>query len=810
MKIYLDNKWVTFNNLRLPPIKTAIDDSLDTATVVFYSEIKEAIAKNTYVNLQNKIMVVFNDVSENFSKEKGIWKHTMSLIEPTHLLDLIFVNNICLTNRNDTLYQQLVKLTQNITFFSNSFINETQIHPDLANAVMGLKSAEIYCLNSTAKECFNELLRTINARVELQVQYIASTQTMQLWITYRSGNKRNNLVSFKKMSSTYSYDANNMTNNLTFIGKNAVTRYPITQGYEGFKTTETTLTSDNAAIILMYEVEDIVSFKVLVDVETDLEVKRWDLNNNLTGTFYPTRTFTIEVDLTENLIEEEAYNLLTSPQQQLKIPYSKNNVIKTGTMNLWHTFWKGTGSKIEAIVIEKAKEYVEFKNLNELMKNDPEYPSNSTDYIYTYNILSNGRRVKNDIENLAYQIMYYPFLNIYGNLTKDVTKDKIFTIVDNQQEEVLSIEKYSDLLGTKIKRIGNMEIEIDEINQPIKELNDYTEDGYVIYEREIAEDSIETKAHYKLSKDYNLLNARIAVDQKKRLYEIPLDYQDCFLTPQYTLKVGFTYNDDRMKFFNKNAIVSCVSTLLEKINISNLPETTYTLNQSIRGVWFKTEKENNEIARKYLSCSTYALNDTLHFSILTYDNYSSALSVGGQVLGGKKAVYNPYCDEIGEFDKITYALCIYNPTSYIDRHIAYPNEISAGQKVTLEKTINFNKDRTQRICMDIGVGIKSTNKNIILGKEFFQNNLLLQNVKIPKLYLYYSYEEEYQGYAAKALGEKLENYNIEDLFNITVDNVVSLNYISTFSPNIKSWAIADENRNIYIAVNGNENKIYFY
>lgn len=800
IQIYINNEWKSFNELKAPPIKTAIDDSLDTATIIFYADFKEAIEKNTLVNIQNKIMCVYNDQSTPIAKNNNKWQHTLSLIETTHLLDLIYCTNICLTNKEDTLYQQLVKLAENIGFFCDFLINSTQLHPSLINAVNGFKSAEIYCVNSTAKECFNELLRTINARIELQVKYVAnSEQQIQYVLNYRSGSKRNNLVSFKEMSSLYTYDSNTMTNNLTFIGQNAVTRYPITQGYEGFKTTETILTSDNAQIILMHEIEDIVSFNVMFKAHFGVKFTR--ISDGYFDTQYYNLLLT-DIDLIDFLIEQEAYDLLDESQQQVKLPYSKNNIIQTGTINLLRTILKGTGNKLVQLAQIKGLAYIN-ENIYDLIKEESK-PTTE----WTYQAVD---MTAPNISEVAYKIIYYPFLNVYGILTKNANKESVFTIVDNQQEEVLSLEKYSDLLDSKLKRIGNMEIEIDEINQPIKELNDYTEDGYVIYEREIAQATKEIKVHYKLSKDYNLLNNRIAVDQKKRLFEIPLNYQDCYLTQKHIMRVS-TKNDETkyMNFFSSNLKIACISTLLGKLSYRDLPDVTYTTDYSIRGIWFKTQKNNVEIARKYLSCSTYAFKDSIHFSMLTYDNYSSALSVGGQVLGGKRAIYNPYCDENGEFDKMQYALCIKNPTSYLDEILAYPNEIAAGQKETSVIDINFHKDRTQRICLDISAEIKSIDNDIILGKEFYQNNLILQNSKISTLYFYYSRDEKYEPFSTKALGEKA-TFEITDGFKATYN--LGLHYlepIANFPPNITSWAIADEEKNIYIAVNGNVKPIYFY
>ena len=798
MRIYINNTWQEFDILKAPPIKTAIDDSLDTATVIFHSNFKEAIEKNTFIEINNKIMCVYNDQSVPISKYNNKWQHTLSLIETTHLLDLIFCTNICLTNREETLNEEFVKLTENIGFFSNSFISSMQIHSDLKEALNGLNSVELYCINSTARECFDDLLKTINARIELIAEYSQTSNMMFFWLNYRSGAKRNNLVSFNKMSSLYTYDSNTMTNNITFIGQNAVPRYPITQGYEGFKTTEPILTTENAQMILMHEIEDIVSLKVKYRYTYNIQI---DFIDTTIISDIIQRTFDVEIDLTEFLIEQEAYDLLTSEEQQTKIPYSRNNIINTGSINLIRTLLFGTGNKM--VQIAQQQGYIKVQNnINDYMMNDEEYPPS---YDYDYNVLD-VIIVPLKIENMLYQITYYPFLNVYGNVTKNANKKDNFTIVDNQQEEVLSLEKYSDLLENKIKRIGNMEIEIDEVNQPIKKLNDYTEDGYVIYEREIAQSINEVKVHYKLSKNYNLLNNRIAVDQKKRLFEIPLNYQDCYLTHKKKIYVDFIESQSP-----EDETFTLKDTILKTLNGDFARNDT-----EVRGVWFETKKENEKINTLFLYCSAYVLNNGLHFSCLMYDNYSSALSVGGQVLGGKKAIYNPYCDSNGEFDELTYALCRV-PTNKTSELLLYPSGYIDVTKVTDETKINFHKDRSQRICLDICVEVDSLNEDIILGKEFFQNNRAIKNSKTPKLYFWYSEDEVYTKDTLKALGTK-HTEEIDTIFNY-VYNVSKYNYEKMnilFNPtnkqgfeNVKSWCIADENGNIYLAVNGELKPIYF-
>lgn len=886
VKLFLNNKWESVDVVRLPPLKEAIDDSLDTATIVFYSsKYKEAIEKNTFVNFNNKLMVVYNDVSENYSKYKdnAQWKHTLSLIETTHLLDLIFCNNICLTNRDDTLYDQLIKMTQNIAFFSNSFITEEIIGVDLTNAVMGLKSAEIYCINQTAKECYNNLLSSINARVELQAKYVSNT--IQFTLNYRSGNKRKNLISFKNLSTTYSYDASSMTNSLTFFGQNAVTKYPVIQGYEGFKTTEPTLTSDNACIITMNEIEDVVKFSVLYKINIEMNVKQYK-DDTQTGTFYGVeRIFYLELDLTDKLIEEEAYNLLTDDDKEKAIPYSKSNIIKIGTMNLWHTFWSGTGSKIEKLVNENGR-IEQAMLLKGLMETDTDYPSKGTEYTYEYQII--GQTIEDDITTMSYQLIYYPFLNVYGKQTKNPNKDDTFTLFDNQNEEVLSLEKYSQFLDTKIKRIGNMEIEVDEANEEIKELGDYTEDGYVIYEKEISYDSLETKAHYKLSKDYNMLNSRLAVDQKKRLYEIPLSYNNCYLNDTIFITASFDEPKEESNYssFVYQGIIKMVGCLIDgqlldendKIDtiidgverkkiLLSLKYATSELRKIELLTYAEIDEETyNNLEEKYrytynnkyyiinspyyylLSSHTYFMGDSIHLLSTMYDNYSSALSVGGEIIGGNKAVYNPYSNAKGEFNLLAYFLNFdeksitykyqdgeLNPEYIITcasnytyaQSLLHPNSLPQNQssyqlKATNKRHILFNKDRCQRVLLDVALKIKQDN-NIFFGRAFFQNNMLLQNSTLNKVYLYTSREEQYQGFISKALGEKTEQ-DITNLFKVIHAEKNNLNYIilsfqSSFIKGTKSWTIADEEGNVYLAVNsyadsnGNEiipTTIYFY
>ena len=72
IRIWINNEWQEFKELKGVPYKTAIDDSLDTATAIFYADFKEPIAKNTYVEIYNGIiMIVYNDQSIPISKYKN-------------------------------------------------------------------------------------------------------------------------------------------------------------------------------------------------------------------------------------------------------------------------------------------------------------------------------------------------------------------------------------------------------------------------------------------------------------------------------------------------------------------------------------------------------------------------------------------------------------------------------------------------------------------------------------------------------------------------------------------------------------------
>ena len=815
IRIWINNEWQEFKELKGIPYKTAIDDSLDTATAIFYADFKEPIAKNTYVEIYNGIiMIVYNDQSIPISKYKNKWQHTLSLIEPTHLLDQIPCNNICLTKQYSNLYPKFLTMSKNIYFYSqktnpsneNKFDNsefDKMLSDELRDRLSyELSSPEIYCSNMTAKECYNELLKTINGRIELIVNYLDYKNEFEYILDYRSGDKRKQLITFNEMSSVYTYDSNNMINNLTYNAKNVVTRYPISQGYEGFKTTETTLTTENASIILNHEIEDIVSFMVKVDAQVDLQLKK----SGEDTIHYTFRYIPVDVDITENFIEQEAYDLMTSTEQQNYIPYTKNNVIVPGKLDLIQTIVNFTGSKIESIVKEKINDVVNNNPdiVRDFMTRDEEYPY--PEYI-VYNISPTYALHKAKIDKMAYKITYYPFLNINGKITKNISKNSVLSIYDNQQEEVLSLERYSDYLENKLNRIGNTEIEIDEINQPLKSLNSYTEDGYVIYEREISSALNEVKAHYKLSKDYNMLNSRLAVDQKKRLYEIPKDYEDCYLMPKYTMSVSTKtiqeagdFNREKQTLFIDEAIISCIKTLTKRDS------------SSVYGIWFKTENWDNE-EPKYLYCSTYAFQKTLHFLALTYDNYSAALSVGGRVLGGKKAVYNPYVDERGEFTSLQFKLCGNNKNKSLDELLKYPSEEAKGEVLTYTQELDFAKDRVQRICFDINFEIQSIDEDVYIGKEFYQNNELLQNNYIPELFLWYSRKEKYD---KKPLIAKGAIAGVATSYSHTISkvsdayaNYFKFEYIGEPIQDVKSWAIADENGKIYLAVNGAIRPIYF-
>ena len=254
-------------------INEAIDETLDNATLItestiefdIYDSIK--IQKDSYIRYFLIADVNIEDLPNHTLTRK---KQVLTLIEPTKYLEKIIVNACSLTNKDDTLRQQINKLLINV---ESHLVGETKrfdASGDLQTITHYMPSEDFFFEKRTLRECLDEMLSVFNARCEV----LEITNFNDIEITYYSlDNITTNIALADKLKKESAKNIEYLGSNIetsvvnAFTGDRDAIYHPSPNGYTTFKTEEATLTSSNAMISTAFPIEEIIEFIVKMNVD---------------------------------------------------------------------------------------------------------------------------------------------------------------------------------------------------------------------------------------------------------------------------------------------------------------------------------------------------------------------------------------------------------------------------------------------------------------------------------------------------------------------------------------------------------------
>ena len=132
------------------------------------------------------------------------------------------------------------------------------------------------------------------------------------------------------------------------------------------------------------------------------------------------------------------------------------------------------------------------------------------------------------ITDTLYRAEYIPYIDAHSKIGKQNITNTILSktsIYDNQSEKVIDLNRFGLNLYGKINRIGNKELTIDTVENCFDKLLNVGDiyDGFVVVSREYQIFREVVKVRYQLSKDYNNISERIAINRERRLYNIPIE-----------------------------------------------------------------------------------------------------------------------------------------------------------------------------------------------------------------------------------------------------------------------------------------------
>ena len=847
------------------PITESVDDGMSTAVLhlksckgdvavpaLFEPYDKVEVQKSANSFMQSELYVVAIDNRQVDNSNLKTYEKTISLVEGTKILDSIFIYNCNLTNKSDTLKKQITKLLNNAEIgVEKSRWLQCEAATETYSVFNGYKSEDFFFDNITLREALYRIFEVAHFRPHVSA------------INYVGGDIK--YINIEPISQINTKEITSLTNAGDFIGDeaeisidnyfgtikargyNSITKNVIKTGEIPFTTTEPQMTSGNILADLSFPIEDIKAFKV---GRSPVRVK---VNCNpalegVGGNFITYVTTSFFWDISEMVIEEELYQLLSDEEKKTHIPYTKGSST-IGMSKSYTALNYFTHTTLGVIInrdLAKRDDSVFYKYLKEntiLDEDDSSYYLGS-DIVREFSL-------DTDLTQLGFQAEFIPRFNTVIEISKPGVYDNDrlkVAIADNQSANTIDISRHGRSLAGLARRTGNEEITLNFICNGFSDLlpvmgkftgltgrDSYLND-YVITKREYAIYDDYLKVKYYCTKDYQAINEKIGVDREKRLYNIPLEASDCPLYVKYYVTVDTNGVENNLGF-SALFIRRLLHTLCSNASIVNDDGVEVKIydEQRVNYLYLATNEARNAqtidgksvtqlTANQYFALPVlpYASDKCITFAAQPLDNYSVGYSRGKKYIepwggGGIKVLYNPYTDKNGECND-GFTVCLASRQSVASNISSYPKVTKGGERlISGDIKIGYKKDRTQRPVFFIAFEFlpsKELYGKIVFGEAAASQNFFVTTEAPEKRYASSSNEIYYEGETrvkGTKLGEATEYFNVYEVYGKKLVYLTARKAMP-LSSSIKSYAIGDESGNLLIAFNmalTKDTKLYF-
>ena len=512
----------------------------------------------------------------------------------------------------------------------------------------------------------------------------------------------------------------------------------------------------------------------------------------------------LELDVTRNVVESDLYKILDEDASQ---------VIETDIL------YKSTVLRFtkDDILVKGAGDVSGVFSLNQNFINMLKNALFTQEKLFNATITGVG----GDFKQWYLRIEYVPSVDRRIQVErKDISEVNIQSEIEtNQRDNIISLTNYANNLYGTAQRLGNSEITfhhfVTDLSQALN-IGDYTTDLFIITKREFIFYTDYIIVKYELNKNFNRIASFIGIDSQVRQYEVPKSGEalDRHLLYKEYVHVGFTPltddNDDDMFLKDEG-----LNVLLDTFNdVPSAVVKNALVTPDAQG--FTDEPGFDKIGR---SLDSSGGGDSLRFSF----DFETNVKVADQIVSkNSRLVNNPvkYTSDDGRLErmKMTYVDTI-EKSSFVQLQtdtriypLVFDGKID-NSKILFDTPDWFLilKDSSERLIWNSQVQIVPYSdietKELIVGRFFTERNDLVNQIDTGELYLWTSdteYYNEFDTIAAKGS-------NTDEVISITRGTrVLSVNAAETTGK--KSWAIADGNGNLYMAVNqrfGERNELYF-
>lgn len=818
------------------PITESMDDGMNTAVLHLKAcnganvipELFEPydiieITEKTNNSTTRKQYLVGIDHRQIDNAYQKTYEKTVSLVEPTKILDTIYVYNCNLTRKGITLSHQVTRLLANAEPRLTTENGRFTLYYATDSELGKYSSEDFFFDNITLREALYRIFEVAHIVPYVSEISVINGDITDIVIGHKSKNEFTPITDLsgygEYMGDEGEVSIDNYFGTLKARGYNSVSKNRIKTGVVPFSTTEEAMNSDNMIADFRLPIEDILkfnvgSFNLAVSIKAGMIGGEPDEYTGTISFFW---------DFSKMVVDGVTYDMLSVDEQQNHLPYTKgDSVVDVSKKYKLLIFTQSTLRKNITDDLAKGRssqlwEYLVTNNVS--LKNSA--GESSTSYLAMPAIELD---ITTPLTGLFFQSEFIPRIDTLIEVSKPGVYDNDrlkIGILDGQNANSIDIVRHGRTLGSLARRTGNEELMLDFHCDDFSQLmpvmgkfsgltgrNSYL-NGYVITKREHSVYDNQIKVRYYCTKDYQAINERIGVNREKRLYEIPLEATDCPIHIKYYV-TATRYRPATSK--------QAFSTDFASRLITGILDWGRNEDSRISYMYFKCLEAGLSGTQVYaLPCLAYGADKNVVLMAQPLDNYSAGYTRGGRKLdfiagGGVQMIFNPYVNSYGEATNFSLYLA---SKQGVDNNITsggvtYPKITIGGEETrTAPIDIKYYKDRTQRPVFFVSFEFlpkQDSYGDIVFGEAVATQNAFVISETQPK-HLVYVGDKPYETGDTKVNGDFLKDGSVildsYDFFNVkTSGDYVSIVCIKTIPfAGKKSIAISDLNGNLIMGFN---------
>lgn len=814
----------------------SIDDELKTKIIVLKdtTDIEPYDMDLTVVITENAVAEYYKTAYDSVvltGRSPKTYTHTLTVIEAIKDFERITMSSLQYTQGVDTIDYTLLDVVDralkliDLEEFTlrgskrvydisgigarNSF--DQYIPANLSGLALELyerKSPEIKFNTTTLKELFDQVFLLLNGRpvmesftvVGIQYYNLEGNEILLSEVEEITGNQ--SIEKFAQKYDIYMENAISESN----VNKQALV-YPSADGWASVRSSATELTTSNFLMEVPEDIERVLKFEILADVEINYDESNGSIVNQLQF------SGELEVDATALLFTERAregldYEFSIADTTGLDTAFWKNSYLNNslyfsgkqilgwhdnvdifspfGSVKLWHLFLDSIAYQQDKLPLTAGYWIAAIGTISLLQPRKPSFNTNVRDFMY--------------------RLTYVPKQTVRVQIEKD-KQGAIGTLFANQTDRIVDSEMLGQNLQNKLNREGNKELQftkkvVNYLNS--FELGDYYGDYKV------------TKVNNDRQEQYTVSTATLSKDYAKRSERMTI----ANMPRQTQISAENTVRND---IYNEYVEISTSSntnnTYLTNLGIDRYMDTFRDTNSYPNPVEIAQVSMTEDVI---IPCVSQGLGKVINLKWGFDNNISAGVKTSqlDTIYGNKFFRYTTITGTSSTAGFTLHGGFTPNPNTFAQKAIVaqeLPEYISADVTLNAKYVdvprLNVIKDSGEVYNFSYQLTNVTSDENIYIGNKIATDNALVVK-DTEAVYMYSSstpipFTERLEDGLTKqtiVLGVPVDSSEVKLTTTLT-SNYGRLTFTTNFNNNY--WAIANGNREVYMIMNKTSQGVVF-